>query len=96
MNRYVIPQVGQYRLWASDPSRRMIRILIDGVPAPARTASSTLGPMFGDATIDVELDLAEGAEVTTSPEDASLIIRMKDSGREVMYDSTDEAANRVS
>jgi hypothetical protein len=88
MNRYVIPQAGQYGLWASDPGRRMIRVLIDGVPDPARTASSTLGPMFGDATLDLELDLAEGAEVTTSPEDATLIVRMKGSDGEVVFDST--------
>lgn len=74
MNRFVIPQAGQYGVWASDPGRREIRVLIDGVPDPARTAESNLGPTFGDATLELELDLAEGAVITTSPEDAPLIV----------------------
>jgi len=95
MNRYVVPHAGQYRLWASDPGRRMIRILVNGVPDPARTASSTLGPVWGDATLDLELDLAEGAVVTTSPEDAVLIVRMCGVDGEIVYE-TGGVISRVS
>lgn len=69
----------------SDPGRRETRILIDGVPSADRTASSTLGP-FGDATVNVVLDLAGGSVITTTPEDARLIVRRASDG-EVMYGS---------
>jgi hypothetical protein len=74
MNRYVVPETGQYLVWASDPGRRETRVLIDGVPAADRAAESTLGP-FGDATLNLRLDLVEGSEITTSPPNAAMTVR---------------------
>ena len=71
-------------MWASDRDRRQTRILVNGVPA-AGTSESNLGP-FGDATLHLVLDLEEGSEVTTAPENARLTIRRAADGGE-MYDS---------
>lgn len=83
MSRHVIPQAGTYGVWASAPGRHEIRILVDGVPDPGRTAESTLG----DARLWLELDLAAEAVITVSPEDARLIVR-RDVVGEVMYDNS--------
>ena len=92
MNRYIIPEAGQYLVRASDPGRREIRILIDRVSDTDLTAESTLGP-FGDATLNRELDLAAGSEITTSPGNALLTVRRATDG-EMMYESTGQAALR--
>ena len=89
MGRYVVPQTGRYGVRASDPGHREIRVLVDGTPDPGRTAESNLGPL-GDATLWLELDLTEGAEITTSPENAPMTVR-KDVVGEVVYDSAGEA-----
>lgn len=71
---------------AAERDRRHTRIVVDGVPASG-TAESNLGP-FGDATLDLELGLAEGSEITTTPENARLIVRRASDGG-VMYDSAE-------
>lgn len=69
------------------PCRRTTGILINGVAAADRTAESNLGP-FGDATVNRELDLARGTEITTKPENARLIVRRASDGK-VMHDSAE-------
>lgn len=85
MNLYRIEESDRYPVYAADRNRRATGILIDGVGGPDRTAESNLGP-FGDATVERELDLAEGAEITTTPGNARLIVRRASDG-ELMYDS---------
>lgn len=84
MSLYVITQTNRYRVWASDYGRRSTRIVVDGVPAPD-VAESNFGAC-GDATLHLELGLAEGSEVTMTPENARLIIRAA-SDRKAVYDS---------
>jgi hypothetical protein len=87
MNRCSIAEAGEYLVRASDPGRRAIRILADGMPASDCEADSTLGPFFGDAAVNRLLDLAEGAEITTSPGNAWLTVRRASDGK-VIYDNT--------
>lgn len=70
----------------SDPGGREARILVGGVSAADRTATSTLGP-FGDATVTRELDLAGGSEITAWPENAVLTVRRVPDGQ-MVHDGT--------
>jgi hypothetical protein len=89
MSSYITQKPGTYFVWASDPAWRKTCVLIDGVPAADRAADSTLGPFFGDATVNLALDLASGSEITVTPENAQLIVRRASDGK-VVYDSGEQ------
>jgi hypothetical protein len=89
MNEFIVPEAGEYRLWTYDPGRQEIRVRIDGVPC--QTASSTLG-LYGEAKIEIILELAKGTVITTEPGNAPFVVRTLDG--KVVYDTTGEAALR--
>jgi hypothetical protein len=89
MSSYITKEPGTYFVWASDPACRKTRVLVDGASATDRAADSTLGPFFGDATVNLALDLASGCEITVTPESVPLIVRRASDGK-VVYDSGEQ------
>jgi hypothetical protein len=88
MNEFIVPETGEYRLWTYAPDGSEIQVLIDGVPC--NTASSTLGPTFGEAKIEIVLEqLAEGTVITTEPGNAPLVVHTSDG--KVVYDTAGDA-----
>lgn len=81
MNRFTVPETGEYQLWTYDPARREIRVLADGVLL--NVESSNLPD--AEPRIDIVAELVEGVVITTEPGDAPFVARTSDGT--VVYDT---------